>query len=79
MFAVGLSDINLASSRRYFDISLRQVSAAQAGSNKSKNDIPLLPCQISQWQGINEAITSQYQQLNITLEGRYTSDIFRYA
>jgi len=93
MFAVGLSNIDLSSSQRYFDISLTNRTYTKNGTNtiKTTTTIPLTPCTIDKWSGVSDSIKSSYSKLSFSqwlcppngtvfpLQGKFTSNIFKFA
>ncbi len=93
MFAIGINDLDLSSSQRYFDIVLNNRTIIKNGSNliKTYKNIPLTPCTISQWSGVTESIKNNYASQNfnkwlcpptgtvIPLQGKFTSNTFKFA
>lgn len=89
MFAVGLTGIDLTSSKRYFDIEMKSI--AKVNGVWSATQIPLVPCSIDHWAGVNEDITNKYHSLSlnkwlcppintsIPLAGKYTSNTFKFT
>lgn len=51
-FAVGLQGFNLSNSERFFDIYMSAI-VLKNGQPSSTVDVPLVPCTIDQWSGIN--------------------------
>lgn len=72
---------------------LSNKTTAKNGSSsvKTTQNIPLSPCNISQWSGVTSSITNSYKTQNfqqwlcpplgtvIPLQGKFTSDSFKYA
>jgi hypothetical protein len=93
MFAIGITGLNLASSIRYFDIILQNISVILNGSStiKKTSNIQLTPCTLDQWSNITSDITKAYTKVGFSqwlcppkdyifeLQGKYTSDIFKYV
>lgn len=66
MFAIGLSGVDLSSNQRYFDIVFVNKTSAWNGTNtvKTTHSIPLQPCTLDQWSGVNQNITNTFSTLN---------------
>jgi hypothetical protein len=87
MFAIGISNVDLSSSQRYFDIVLTNRTTIQVNETTTKQSItiPLKPCNINQWSNVSDIITNSYTKLGFNqwlcppigqmfpLQGKFTS------
>ena len=86
MLAFGILNLNMNSGKRFFDIILEQMHFTGNPTNiTSRTTIPFVPCNKSQWTGINGQIDDSYDNLKLDdlycaktnstleLEGRWSS------
>ncbi len=87
LFAVGVSNINLNSGKKWFDFYIEKIEV-----NKKKKSIRLnfSKCNKEQWVKLKPSMSKTYDKLNIDsylcqpqgialeLQGKYSSDIFKY-
>jgi hypothetical protein len=93
MIAIGITGIDLSSTERYFDIVMNNRTNVKNGSKtiKTTKNIPLSPCNISQWSGVTDSITNSFttQSFNqwlcppvgtvIPIQGKFTSPTFKFG
>lgn len=88
IIAVGITDLNLSSAERYFDISL-STQVFSYGNFVNETIHQLEPCRYEQWASVNSIGANSYEKLrlnsflcpsrnvSVELQGKYSSEMFK--